>query len=219
MPDVNADQMSERDGLLIAVLGASGLTGRELTKQALERGHRVVALVRDPGKLDLPPHRQLTIQRAEVHDHDAMQSALVGADAVVSGLGTSRRQPDTLATAAKAVVDAGVPRILWLGSVGSNDSAGVAGPLWRTVVRALLSSELADKRDAEQQIRDAGGTIVHAGPLTNAAPRGARAVPLSDAPRRLVPRRISRADVASVMLDQAVAPTALRGTVVMVAAK
>lgn len=36
----------------VAVFGATGRTGRLLVEGALEDGHEVVVLVRDPGKLD-----------------------------------------------------------------------------------------------------------------------------------------------------------------------
>jgi len=34
----------------IAIFGATGGTGKELIKQALEQGHEIIALVRDPQK-------------------------------------------------------------------------------------------------------------------------------------------------------------------------
>ena len=36
----------------IAILGATGLTGIQLVKQALNAGHKVTAIVRDPNKID-----------------------------------------------------------------------------------------------------------------------------------------------------------------------
>jgi len=211
-----ADQIPGGPALRIAVLGASGHTGRQLTTQALARGHDVVAVARTPERLALSPDPHLRIAAAEVHDRDAMRRALDGVEAVVSGLGTSRRQPDTLTSGARAVIDANVGRSVWLGGYGTNESAPFASLLWRSIVQITLRSELNDKRDAERYVRDAGGTVVHAAPLTTGAGRGAEGVRLSEAPRQLIPARISRADVASVMLDQAAAAVPLLGTVVAV---
>ena len=44
----------------IALLGATGPTGLCVVKQALDAGHHVVALVRNPSKLD-PDHTRLTV--------------------------------------------------------------------------------------------------------------------------------------------------------------
>ena len=53
----------------ILIFGATGGTGRELTSQALQRGHAVTAFVRTPGKLTVVDSRlrvvQGDIQRAE----------------------------------------------------------------------------------------------------------------------------------------------------------
>ncbi len=46
--------------MLITVFGANGKTGRHVVEQALERGHQVYAVVRDPASLDLT-HERLTV--------------------------------------------------------------------------------------------------------------------------------------------------------------
>ncbi len=51
----------------ILVIGASGGTGREIVKQALEAGHDVTALVRNPAKFSLA-HEHLTVARGNVMD-------------------------------------------------------------------------------------------------------------------------------------------------------
>lgn len=39
----------------LTILAASGATGLELTRQALDRGHTVTAIARDPERIMLPP--------------------------------------------------------------------------------------------------------------------------------------------------------------------
>jgi nucleoside-diphosphate-sugar epimerase len=53
----------------IAVLGATGGTGREVVQQALAAGQSVRALVRTPEKLNLK-HERLSVVRGDAHNAD-----------------------------------------------------------------------------------------------------------------------------------------------------
>jgi putative NADH-flavin reductase len=46
----------------IAIFGATGTIGREVTLEALERGHDVTAVLRDPARLDLRQKRLATVK-------------------------------------------------------------------------------------------------------------------------------------------------------------
>ncbi|MBK1655139.1 NAD(P)-dependent oxidoreductase [Allochromatium vinosum] len=70
----------------IALFGATGGTGRQVLAQALEQGHRITALVRDPSKLT--PHPDLTLVTGDVLDPAAVARCLAGTDAVVCVLGS-----------------------------------------------------------------------------------------------------------------------------------
>ena len=62
---------------------------------------------------------------------------------------------------------------------------------------------------------DAGGTVLHSGPLSDKADDPAvRAVPLAAAGRRFFPRGTPRATVARLMLDAAEAAASPGGIVV-----
>jgi putative NADH-flavin reductase len=79
----------------IAVVGAGGRTGRIVVKDALARGHQVVAVTRADGAWE-PDDDNLVKARADVRDADALKRGLVGVDAVISalGVGTSRDATD-----------------------------------------------------------------------------------------------------------------------------
>jgi len=87
--------MRWEDSLKIAVIGASGRTGRIVVNDALARGHQVVAVTRADGAWE-PDDDDLVNARADVGDADALRRALVGADFVISALGvrTSRAATD-----------------------------------------------------------------------------------------------------------------------------
>ena len=83
----------------IAVIGANGRTGRIVVKDALARGHQVVAVTRADGVTEQDDDKLINA-RADVRDADALKRALVGADAVISalGAGTSRAPTDVYST-------------------------------------------------------------------------------------------------------------------------
>jgi putative NADH-flavin reductase len=78
----------------IAVVGAKGRAGRIVVKDALARGHQVVAVTRTDG-VSKPDDDHLVNARAEVRDADAPKRALIGADAVISALGVARSRAPT----------------------------------------------------------------------------------------------------------------------------
>ena len=78
----------------IAVIGAAGRTGRQVVRQALDRGHEVFAVARSPEKLNLAGDR-LTVAAADVRDVDALTAAVAGADAIVTTFGAAAGRTPT----------------------------------------------------------------------------------------------------------------------------
>jgi hypothetical protein len=191
----------------LTILAASGATGRELTRQALERGHTVTAIARAPGRIAVPDSARLTRIAADVRDPDSIKAALRDSDTVLSGLGvTDGDRPGTLTAGARAVTEARPQRIVWLGAIGTGLSAQAGGLLVRSMFRAMRA-KLDDKVTADTMVLRAGGTVFHAGPLTSGPlSPDRRTVGLDAYPRRLFPARVSRATVAAAMLDEAEAP-------------
>jgi uncharacterized protein len=188
----------------LTILAASGATGRELTRQALERGHTVTAIARTPARIPGPDSDRLIRVAADVYDPDSVKAALRDSQVVLSGLGVADGDPPgTLTAGARAVAEAHPGRIVWLGAVGTGASAQAGGWLVRTMFKAM-GAKLADKVDADTIVLEAGGTVFHAGPLIDGPLSPTRrTVGLDGAPRRVFPAKVSRATVAAAMLDEA----------------
>ena len=75
-----------RNALKLVVLGATGGTGLEIVRQALERGHSVTAFVRSPERLS-PFQDRISIKQADLLDSAQLEQVLKGQDVVVSGFG------------------------------------------------------------------------------------------------------------------------------------
>lgn len=71
----------------LAVLGATGRTGRRVVEYALAAGHTVRALARHPAALDALAHPRLTIVPGDATDPAAVARLLDGAESVISALG------------------------------------------------------------------------------------------------------------------------------------
>jgi len=189
--------------MTLTILGASGGVGAELTRQALDRGADVVAVCRRPDRIPLPDSSRLTRVAADVLDPEAIAKALAGRDTVLSALGTpAGEKPGLLAAGARAITAAGPARIVSVGAFGTGQSAQAAGWLTRALLGLFLGAELDDKVSADAAILAAGGTVLHAGPMTSGpVSTTRRSVPVGEAPRRLFPASVSKATVAAAMLD------------------
>ena len=70
----------------LVVLGATGGTGLEVVRQALQRGHSVTALVRLPDRLK-PFGGQIAVKQGDLLSSADLQQVIQGHDAVVSAFG------------------------------------------------------------------------------------------------------------------------------------
>ncbi|MFE4873318.1 NAD(P)-dependent oxidoreductase [Streptomyces sp. NPDC056682] len=187
----------------IAILGASGRTGGTLVCQALERGHEVVALVRTPAKMAAGGSRQVEVRKADVTVASGFP-ALSDVDVVVSAIGISKGDaPGALVAGARRLAAANV-RTVWLGALGSGVSSRSGGLIYAGVMRMFVGSELAEKSEADEIALKAGATVFHAPDVTDGPLSSTRSVvPLAELRRPLLPPRISRITLASLLLDEA----------------
>ena len=70
----------------VLVIGGTGGTGKEIITQALEKGHVVTALVRNPKKVKTE-HPSLRVVKGDVLQAETLEGACHGQDAVLCALG------------------------------------------------------------------------------------------------------------------------------------
>lgn len=109
----------------IVLIGASGFIGSALLNEALDRGIKVTAVVRNPENIKVS-NPDLTIIKADVSDAAKVAEISKGADAVISAYNPGWTNPnmydETLKTypaILKGVKDAGVKRLLIVGGAGT----------------------------------------------------------------------------------------------------
>jgi nucleoside-diphosphate-sugar epimerase len=64
------------------VTGATGFLGGELTKQLISRGHRVVALIRDPARAGILRTLGVELHQGDVTDRDSLIEPMRGVDGI-----------------------------------------------------------------------------------------------------------------------------------------
>lgn len=108
----------------IALIGATGFVGSAILKEALERGHEVTAIVRNPEKLQIQNH--LAVVKGDVMDSDNLAQLLKGNDVVISAYNAGWTNPDLYNEFMKgsesiqeAVKKSGVKRLIVNGGAGS----------------------------------------------------------------------------------------------------
>jgi uncharacterized protein YbjT (DUF2867 family) len=193
----------------IAVLGATGATGRQVIAQALARGDQIVAYVRNPQGITAKPGLKVVV--GPLSDTSALKTAISGTDAVLVCLGTHKMKPvDLLQKSMPLIIrtmkEVDIARLVLLSAYGVGETALTAGFFARIVYKKMVPAIYRDKELSEALLPGSGlkWTGVYPVGLTNG--------PLSDAvevrPMALVRKvsglpRVSRANVARAMLDAA----------------
>lgn len=125
----------------VAIFGATGTTGRFVVEEALERGHKVVALTRNPDNLKIE-HENLEPVTGDVLDADAVEKAIIGQDAVISVLGAGMRRTTLRTDGTRNIVEAmerqGVRRLISQSVFGLGDSAAKLPIHWKLLVKPLI---------------------------------------------------------------------------------
>jgi len=207
--------------MLIAVIGASGRTGRHVVRQALGQGDDVVAVVRSSGSLEMT-HPRLRIAEADARDVESLRQALQGCDAVVSAIGT-RAAPKVdlhstgIANIMQAMAENDVRRLSAISAAGAfarghrNLTFGYK-LLIRTAYRALYD----DLEMMETLIMASGmeWTIARPSGLTDGPRTGDYRIGLTGQPLK-AGGKISREDVAGFLLKSLKVDTWLHRAVVI----
>lgn len=115
----------------IVLLGATGFVGSMLLKEALDRGHTVTAVARDPGNLQ--QQARLIAKAADVFNTEALATLIAGHDALISAFNPGWKNADLYDEQVRgttaiivAMKKAGMKRVLWVGGAGGQKiSAGV----------------------------------------------------------------------------------------------
>lgn len=191
----------------LALLGATGRTGRPLVEQALAAGHTVVALARTPSSLDDLAHPNLVVLQGDATDASDVDRVVEGADAVLLTLGhTKTSSKDILSRAAEHVVSSmkahGVRRVVTetgAGVADPRDPSGLGPRIMRGLMGLIAKDLLQDSERHVDTFRQSGldWTAVRAprlteGPRTGQYETGYFAMGPGES--------VSRADVADYML-------------------
>ena len=192
----------------VLVLGATGGTGREIVKQASEKGYHVVALVRSLAKAQGLGAARLV--EGDARDSRVLEHALADCDSAICCLGTGIspfKTVTTLSEATRSLVTAmnagAVRRLVCITGIGAGDSRGHGGFVYDRIVLPLLLRTVYDDKDRQEAaIRSSGldWTIIRPAMLAN-GPRTGRYRVLLEL-EGVTAGKISRADVAAFTVDQ-----------------
>jgi uncharacterized protein len=138
----------------VAIIGASGFIGSAILNEALNRGHEVTAIVRNPEKIAVKnPH--LTVKKGDVTNEGEVAALLAGNEAVISSY--SAHDKATYLKAIHAIIDgtkkAGIKRLIAVSGAGSLEVAPGVQLLDTPEFPAAWKEGASATRDAFQVIK------------------------------------------------------------------
>lgn len=165
----------------VVLIGASGFVGAALLNEALNRGHQVTAIARNPEKIQVE-NPNLTVVKADATDPETLAKLAEGKDAIISaynpGWGNPRQYEETLENYPKIVEGAklsGVKRLLIVGGAGTLFvkpgvrlvDTGVLPEAWLPGVKSLgefYLNTLTQEKDIDWVFFSPAGNLGNLGP-------------------------------------------------------
>ncbi|MCX4525253.1 MULTISPECIES: NAD(P)-dependent oxidoreductase [unclassified Streptomyces] len=210
----------------LTVFGATGGVGHEVVRQALDAGHEVTAVVRDPARLDVPAHDRLRVAVVrDLTDEAALLPVLTGQEAVISALGPTNNKQARLTPIAgpalrsivAAMERAGVSRLTAVSAAPLGPKTREDGAFTRLMVYPILRRVLRDLyadlavMEAAIAASDTQWTVIRPPRLLNRPHTGRyrRALDANVPGGTVIPR----ADVADALLTTLSDPTTTRHAV------
>jgi len=147
----------------IVVFGATGGAGKELVTQALQAGHEVTAVARNPANVTTR-HERLKVVQGDISNAESITKAIAGQEAVVLSVGPRPGTPagtlisDATRHALDGMKQHGVRRILIVSGlmVGPGAGLGAFGRFALGLFRRLNGALFRDKLKADQMVMDSG---------------------------------------------------------------
>ncbi|MBI5294693.1 MAG: SDR family oxidoreductase [Chloroflexi bacterium] len=188
----------------VTIFGATGGTGAELVKQALEGGHTVAAFVRNPGTL--AEQDRLQIVTGDIHNPADVEQAVQGQEAVICALGARDLKKTMIRTeGTRSIISAmkkgGGRRLIVVSAMGVGESWDSLSLVNKAFFAILLKSTREDHEAQEAAVKASGldWTIIRPSGLVNTPRTGVYNVGENI---RAKTSQIPRADVADLILNE-----------------
>ena len=190
----------------IAVFGATGKTGLEIVKQALEGGHNITAFVRDPARLAIKD-KNLNVVIGDIFDTDSVTQAIKGQDAAICALGAGSDLKKTTVRASgtsniiKGMQQNNVKRLVVITAMGVGESWDTLSMINKFFFAVLLKSSRDDHEAQEAAVKESGldWTIIRPSGLVDTPRTGVydfgENIPAKTS-------KIARADVADLIIKE-----------------
>jgi len=190
----------------LAIFGATGKTGIEIVKQALEQGHTVTAFVRDPARMAVED-KNLTLVVGDAFDPANVAQTVQGQDAVICALGAgSELKKTTVRTTGTINIISGmqknsVSRLIVVTAMGVGESWDTLSLVNKLFFATLLKSSRDDHETQEAAVKESGldWTIIRPSGLTETPRTGVYEVG-ENIPAAT--SKIARADIADLILKE-----------------
>lgn len=192
----------------ITIFGATGRTGIEIVKQAVDRKHEVTVFVRSADKLG-EMRGKVSVVEGDLTSVQSVARAIAGSSAVISALGPTKESiPGFLPNATRVIVAAmkqtGVRRLITMTGAGVRTDGDNPRLIDRAIVglmKMIAKKPLNDGVQHADVVKKSGldWTVVRAPMLKDSPVIGVYEVGMVGSDHLSV--AISRADIATFILD------------------